>query len=86
MYLLDNLIKVDNVQGGTIHQYIDVKQAGYMPFLVSWQRHTNNGQSYLSFATLQHFASSFGFTINWSDATKAYYRQQDKNLFTGKGK
>lgn len=82
MNLIDNLIKVDNVQGGTIHQYINVANDGYMPFLISWQRHTNNGQSCLSFHTLQHMANKFGIVINWNNKTKEYYGQQDKSLFT----
>lgn len=76
MTLLENLIQVDDCQGGTIHQYInfiEIKYGNFNQFEKNWSVFSDKGEYCLCFSMLNSIAGAAGIKINWSESTLDFY-------------
>lgn len=74
MTLLENILLVDNKQGGTIHDYIkDYGNKKTMELAEALQKDYYNDNVAISYHTLNHYANNRGVWINWSNYTTAFY-------------
>ena len=72
MTLLENILLIDNKQGGKIHDYIDnYGNSKSMNFSKAIEKDYLGGS--VSYATLNHYAETYGIHINWSEDTLRFY-------------
>ena len=76
--LLNNLLKIDNKQGGTIHQYIDITHKNYNDLVRALHNdyYSSDFCSNISFDTLNHYADKRSIHINWSKDTIRFYNSR----------
>lgn len=65
MTLLENLCKVNNQQGGIIHQFIDVTSPYYDDMWKRYYRDIEVGFTFESKASFNKLAKMYHSTINW---------------------
>ena len=63
--LMENLCLYNGVQGGTVHQYIDITQAGYTAFADALHNDYYRWGGLVSRDTINHYAKRHGVVIHW---------------------